>query len=295
MRGEDIRKLKSVHARDEFAKMGNPIAADILGTAGAVCWSIQLIPQIIINYRRHHTTGLQPSMMLLWAFAGIPLGIYNITRNFNIALRIQPQILTFLSLLTWSQCKYYSSKWSLTKCTLVTSAIGIILGGIEAGLIFRLRIPQREGLQWPLTLMAVLSAVFLSLGVLRHYWDIYKHRTVRGISFLFVFIDALGDLTSLVSIFFEENREILGMVIYGSELVLWIGVMACGGWFNLKPWVGKWLRKRNEETRESSGSGEGNNAVMMHDMPSSTSVFRTPNASEGNITRRGMRTGESDV
>ena len=64
---------------------------------------LQLIPQIIINYRRHDTTGLQPTMMLLWACAGVPLGVYNIVENFSIALRIQPQILTILSLVTWIQ------------------------------------------------------------------------------------------------------------------------------------------------------------------------------------------------
>lgn len=46
-------------------------------------------------------------MMLLWASAGVPLGTYNIVEEFNIALRIQPQILTLLSLITWSQCQYY--------------------------------------------------------------------------------------------------------------------------------------------------------------------------------------------
>lgn len=48
--------------------------------------------------------------------------------------------------------------------------------------------------------MAVLSACLLAAGVLTHYWDIYVHRTVRGISFLFVGIDAAGDLFSLVSV-----------------------------------------------------------------------------------------------
>lgn len=46
-------------------------------------------------------------MMLLWACAGVPLGAYNIAGNFNIALQIQPQILTVLSLVTWIQCYYY--------------------------------------------------------------------------------------------------------------------------------------------------------------------------------------------
>ena len=67
----------------------------------------QLIPQIVINYRRHNAVGLQPTMMMLWAWAGVPLGVYNIVKDFNIALRIQPQILTLLSLATWIQCFYY--------------------------------------------------------------------------------------------------------------------------------------------------------------------------------------------
>jgi hypothetical protein len=46
-------------------------------------------------------------MMMLWAWAGVSLGVYNVVEYFNIALRVQPQILTFLSLATWVQCFYY--------------------------------------------------------------------------------------------------------------------------------------------------------------------------------------------
>jgi hypothetical protein len=46
-------------------------------------------------------------LVMLWACAGVPLGVYNIVENFNISLRIQPQILTLLSLVTWIQCFYY--------------------------------------------------------------------------------------------------------------------------------------------------------------------------------------------
>lgn len=76
-------------------------------SASLLTKTMQLIPQIVINYRRHHATGLQPSMMMLWAWAGVPLGVYNIVENFNIALRVQPQILTILSMVTWIQCRYY--------------------------------------------------------------------------------------------------------------------------------------------------------------------------------------------
>ena len=61
------------------SSMDVPVAANVLGIAGAVCWSVQvglrrrdrgassyqvlqLIPQIIINHRRHDTTGLQPTV-----------------------------------------------------------------------------------------------------------------------------------------------------------------------------------------------------------------------------------------
>ncbi|OTA06036.1 hypothetical protein A9Z42_0067570 [Trichoderma parareesei] len=253
--------------------MDNPVAANVLGTAGA------LIPQIIINYRRHDTTGLQPSMMMLWACAGVPLGVYNITKNFNVALRIQPQILTFLSLVTWAQCRYYDKaspwphcsryqavtsitntrlkqqKWPVSRCLLVATPIALLMAATQAALIFALRAAHSSHLTWPDTLMAVLSATLLAAGVLRHYWDIYVHRSVRGISFIFVGIDAGGDLFSLISVFFQPELDILGMVIYGTELALWIGVFACGGYFNLLPWI-KQHFKTPSELHESRGSHE---------------------------------------
>ncbi|KAK4173027.1 hypothetical protein QBC36DRAFT_360974 [Triangularia setosa] len=291
--------------------MGSPAAANTLGTLGAVigllhlpftigtnikqvCWSIQLIPQIIVNYHRHHATGLQPSMMMLWAWAGVPLGVYNIVSDFNTALKVQPQILTFLSLVTWGQCFYYQRSWGVFKTLSVAVPIGALMGGVEAGLIFALRsrrnasdAGENNG-HWSMTLMAVLSALLLALGVLRHYVDIWRHQTVRGISFLFVGIDALGDVFSLVSIIFQPRLDILGMVIYGTELVLWLGVFAAGGWYNLLPQLCKrWspARDAKEARRElEQGQGEAENTnratgIALHDGPSSTSVFRTASRS----------------
>lgn len=159
------------------------------------------------------------------------------------------------------------------------------MGGIEAALIVSLRIAKSRHVDWPLTVMAVLSAVLLAAGVLRHYYDIWMHRTVRGISFIFVFIDALGDLTSLASVLFQRRLNVLGLVIYGTELTLWCGVFACGGYYNLRPWIKKRLR-----AKQSSSADEGH--IAMHHIPSSTSVFRTPSCelpgtrSRTNVSRR---------
>ncbi|RFU80792.1 hypothetical protein TARUN_1449 [Trichoderma arundinaceum] len=274
--------------------MDNPVAANVLGTAGA------LIPQIIINYRRHNTTGLQPSMMMLWAWAGVPLGVYNITKNFNIALRIQPQILTLLSLITWAQCRYYDKKWPIPRCLLVAIPITLLMAATQIALIFALRAAHSKHLTWPDILMASLSAALLAAGVLRHYWDIYIHRSVRGISFIFVGIDAGGDLFSLISVFFQPELDILGMVIYGTELVLWIGVFACGGYFNLLPWIKQNLKQSDVSPDTSRQASElsadlaitPTHEIALRNMPSSTSVFRTP-SSEFAVAR--VRAGFQDT
>jgi hypothetical protein len=278
----------------------------------------------VINWRRHNATGLQPTMMMMWAWAGVPLGVYNIVKDFNVALRIQPQILTFLSLLTWIQCYYYEQvntsaiglvssegplltfleqKWSIIRSLVIVVPIACIMGGTEAALIIALRIAQSRKLQWPLTLMAVLSAVLLAAGVLRHYWDIYLHRTVRGISFLFVGIDAAGDVFSLVSIIFQPKFDVLGMVIYGTELLLWIGVFACGAYYNFVPWVRRNLKRRNGcldgsnvsspvYSRNSGGeTGPTPEPVALHDLPSSTSVFTTPCRESEIIRQRNLALG----
>ncbi|KAK0736342.1 PQ loop repeat-domain-containing protein [Apiosordaria backusii] len=273
--------------------MDIPAAANTLGTLGAVCWSIQLVPQIIVNYRRHHATGLQHSMMMLWAWAGVPLGVYNIVSDFNVALKVQPQVLTLLSLVTWGQCFYYQRSWGIFKTLSVAVPVGVLMGGVEVGLIFALWSRGEEGGHWSMTLMAVLSALLLALGVLRHYVDIWEHLTVRGISFLFVGIDALGDVFSLVSIIFQSRLDILGMATYGTELVLWLGVFAAGGWYNLLPKLRKrWgltqdakeLQARRELERgqgqeENATGGTTATGIALHDGPSSTSVFRTASRS----------------
>jgi hypothetical protein len=71
------------------------------------------------------------------------------------------------------------------------------------------------------------------------------------------------------------------MVIYGTELALWIGIFICGGVFNFLPWaVERSKKKDRDEQRE----------VSLHQMPSSTSVFRTASASASGsdvvVTRR---------
>jgi len=165
----------------------------------------------------------------------VPPNAYNISSDFNLALQMQPQILTVLSLLRWGQCFYCADKWRITKVLSLLVGIGALFGGVKTALIFASKEVVKQERPWPVMFMGVLSTVLLSAGVLRHYWDIRVHRKVWGISFIFVGIDAAGDVFSLVSVFFQLKLDVLGIVIYATESVLWCGVSACGGYFNLTP------------------------------------------------------------
>jgi uncharacterized protein with PQ loop repeat len=275
--------------------MDQPVVANVFGTLGAVCWSVQLTPQIVLNYRRHSASGLSAGFMLFWAWAGIPLGVYNIVSNFNYALWVQPQILTTLSLITWGQCYYYERGWNTGKVIAVVAAACCVMGGIEAALIFALRIGVKDGVDWPLTLMAVLAAVLLALGVMEQYLAIWKNKSVEGISFLFCGIDALGDVTSIISVVFQPELDILGLVIYGVEFVLWCGIFACGFYFRLLPWLQRTASRMNSRPNNIHGSYSSaiEAGVSLQELPSSTSVFRTASREEVRL-RRQHNDGQSD-
>jgi hypothetical protein len=169
-----------------------------------------------------------------WAIAGVPLGVYNIANQFTIALQVQPNILIVLSLCTWSQCKYYGSKWRLRKVILWFVVIASALGASESGLVFALRVARRRNEDWASTLMAVIAAVLLAGGVLRHYVDMITTKSDAGLSLRFAILDSSGDVASLLSVVFQPTLSILGLIIYGSELAIWLGLISILLYFRAK-------------------------------------------------------------
>lgn len=174
----------------------------------------------------------------------MPLGVYNIADDYNIALQVQPNILIFLSLFTWGQCQYYGKKQALKSVAFFSAAIGSALGGIEAGLVFALRVANERGHKWAATLMAIIAAILLAAGVLRHYVDMWKTRSDAGLSLKFALLDASGDVASLISVVFQPRLSVLGLVIYGSELVIWIGLI----------FIVVYFRTLNRSNARSAGS-----------------------------------------
>lgn len=86
----------------------------------------------------------------------------------------------------------------------------------------------------------------------------------------------------LICVVFEPRLDILGVVIYATEFVLWCGVFACGGYYNFLPWLKRSMEKKSARrvassraVREEVVNMDGENLDRVE---SSTSVFHTPSS-----------------
>ncbi len=84
-----------------------PLGANILGLIGTICWCVQLIPQIWVNWSRRGTDGLNLVTFSAWVVAAIFFGPYAIDSAFNIPVQIQPQAWLLLCLVVALQILYY--------------------------------------------------------------------------------------------------------------------------------------------------------------------------------------------
>ncbi|KAI0859639.1 PQ loop repeat-domain-containing protein [Xylaria cubensis] len=211
-----------------MAPQGNiPVAASVLGTIGTVLWSVQLIPQAWTNWRTKTTEGFPAIMMFLWAISGVPTGIYAIVQNFNIPLQVQPQIFMSLCLLNWGQILLYSHKWPLWKVLVVATGTAAIFAGVEAALILTLRPVYGAGNETPVIVIGVVAAILLATGLLPPYGEAWKRRgRIIGLNFVFLTMDFLGALFSLLSLVAQHTFDILGGVMYIVCIVLEIGIFA---------------------------------------------------------------------
>ncbi|CCG25475.1 hypothetical protein CORT_0C00980 [Candida orthopsilosis Co 90-125] len=205
--------------------MHNAVAENVLGTIGTILWCIQLVPQIIRNFRVKNCHGLPPTMMFLWAASGIPFSIYFIGIDGSIPLRIQPQLFTFFCLVTWVQVLYYPPvQMSRKKLVLVVGAFVLVSVGLELGFILWLRPLHRRGITWPMLIIGIIASILLAIGLIPPYFELAKRKgRVIGINFVFLTMDSLGAIFSLLSIVVGKF-DILSCILYAVVIALELGI-----------------------------------------------------------------------
>ncbi|KAK4049136.1 hypothetical protein OIV83_004346 [Microbotryomycetes sp. JL201] len=219
------------------------------GTLGAVFWSIQLIPQIWKTWRRSSTEGLSTTMMLIWYTSGIFLGAYNVAQGLSIPLQIQPQCFTFLAAITTAQGLHYDYKWSSFFAWAFLVVASAFAGGVEVGLVFAAYSSDRARQAW-----GVLAAIFIVAGLLPQYWEVYKLRAVIGISFIFLTVDLLGGVFSLLSIVYAPPPfDVLASISYSALVAVELGIFVLAPILN-PPYY------RRKRTEEAMAERQGSNA-----------------------------------
>lgn len=205
--------------------MYNAVAENVLGTIGTVLWCIQLIPQIVRNYRTKDCTGVPPLMMFLWALSGIPFSIYFFGTDGSIPLRVQPQLFTLFCTISWAQTLYYPPvQMSRPRLLLFVGGFCLVCIGMEIGFILWLRPIYRDGKSWPMLIIGIIASVLLALGLVPPYFELAKRKgRVVGINFFFLGMDMSGALFSMLSVV-VGTMDVMSMVLYAIVLAMELGI-----------------------------------------------------------------------
>lgn len=239
--------------------MGNAVAVNVLATAGTIFWCVQLIPQIIRNFKVKNCEGMPPIMLFLWAAAGVPFSIYFVGIDGSIPLRIQPQLFTFLCAFGWVQCLYYPPvKLPLRKIILYAGSFTVISIAMEIGFILWLRPVYRHGTHWPMLIFGIIASILIAVGLFPPYFELAKRKgRVVGINFVFIFLDSMGALLSMLSIL-VGTFDAMSMVLYVIVLVLEIGIFMSHiiWWLRLGRRAGEPLDLLGKDLHEEERDGE---------------------------------------
>ncbi|POY71519.1 hypothetical protein BMF94_5440 [Rhodotorula taiwanensis] len=226
----------------------NSVAENVFGTLGAVFWSVQLVPQIWKSWKRKDTAGLSTFMLFLWFLSGVWLGSYSVTSGLSIPLVIQPQLFCLFSAIAWAQCLHYDSGLGRRSATFLILGCLAVGGGVEAGLIFGTKALQHHGNERLNTATGVLAAILIIAGLLPQYWEVWKYKAVVGISLVFLTIDLLGGVWSLLSLVFSPPPfDPLAAVSYSSVVVLELGIFFLAAVLNPRYYRKERERKLKEE------------------------------------------------
>ncbi|THH32022.1 hypothetical protein EUX98_g2169 [Antrodiella citrinella] len=198
----------------------NKVAENVLGTIGAICWTVQLIPQIWKSWRSKSTDGLSLWLVFLWGFSGPFLGVYAIVQDLNVPLILQPHLFAALCFVSWAQCLYYGKKRSRNFAVVSFLAVCVLLGGFEAGMVFAISPSFHAGHIAAVQFFGIMSSVVISLALLPQYYEIYKHKEVVGISIMFMLVDCLGGVFSDLSLAFKAKFNVIPAVTYSLVVVL---------------------------------------------------------------------------
>ncbi|KAF7354660.1 hypothetical protein MSAN_01379700 [Mycena sanguinolenta] len=192
-----------------FRRCGNPIEINRRkGCRNGWCSSYKRTPELFLIFLL---------ISLCWAISGGFFGVYVVDEDLNIPLILQPQLTSFLCLVSWGQCQYYGSTRPHYVSFLMGVAVIFALGGFEVGMVFATRPSSNEQ---AIHFFGIFSSVLIALGLLMQYYEIYQRREVVGVSILFMVVDCAGGVFSDLSLIFKPKFDGIAAITYTLVIVM---------------------------------------------------------------------------
>ncbi|KAI1315373.1 hypothetical protein EDD11_000932 [Mortierella claussenii] len=197
------------------------ILENVFGMLGIIFWSFQLLPQVIDNYKAKSTEGLSYSMFFIWTLAALGFGSYGVVEDLSIPIIVQPQIFGSLSALCYLQCLYYGkqTQWSLYKTVIGGFLMFLAMAGIQVAAIYATRAGEDHEVPGTTTAAGLIPIILLAIGFMPQYFDIYRDKSVVGVSMAFIAADAAGAMFSIISLCFRETFDFLATLNYVVVLI----------------------------------------------------------------------------
>ncbi|KAF9916642.1 hypothetical protein BX616_003215 [Lobosporangium transversale] len=203
------------------------ILENIFGMLGIIFWSLQLLPQAIDNYKTKSTKGLSCSMFFIWTLAALGFGSYGVVEGLSIPIIVQPQIFGSLSALCCLQCLYYGKRtqWSIKNTIIGGILMFVAMASIQIAAIYATRVrylmlagKDHEVLGTTIA-AGLIPIILLAIGFIPQYIDIYKSKSVVGVSMAFIAADAMGAMFSIISLCFRDTFDLLATLNYVVVLI----------------------------------------------------------------------------
>ncbi|KAF9085915.1 hypothetical protein BGX29_001690 [Mortierella sp. GBA35] len=201
---------------------------------GIFFWSFQLLPQVVDNYRAKTTKGLSSTMFILWTLSALGFGSYAAIEGLSIPIIVQPHIFGFFSTVCFLQCYYYGQGPGLSKeegenlgkrdvplKTILAAAavLFLVLAGLELAAYYATVAGMDHKVKGTLQAAGIIPVILLTIGFFPQYVDIFRCRSVVGVSMVFITADAAGSVFSIISLVFRDNFDLLAALNYILVLV----------------------------------------------------------------------------
>ncbi|KAG6889079.1 hypothetical protein C0995_003932 [Termitomyces sp. Mi166 len=131
---------------------------------------------------------------------------------------VAENVLGTIALLKFAMgCLCYGKGKMPLVAALVTGSVILVIGGLEAGIVFVVRPSMNRR---AIDFFGIFASVIIACGLLPQYYEIIKHREVIGISISFITIDWLGAVFSVFALFFRAKFDVAAGVAYSLVIVM---------------------------------------------------------------------------